>query len=41
MEADLYLKYADQWPASPKAPEAVYNAVYRQGVLVTMYDVDG
>ena len=39
MEADLYLKYAGRWPASPKAPEAVYNAVYREGVLVTMYDV--
>lgn len=40
MESGLYMKYADQWPASPKAPEAVYNAIYRQGVLVTMYHVE-
>lgn len=39
MEANLYLKYAEQWPASPRAPEAVYNAIYRTGVLVTMYQV--
>ena len=39
MEADLYLKYADRWQSSPKAAEALYNAVYRWGVLVTMYDV--
>jgi hypothetical protein len=40
MESKLYLKYADQFPESPRAPEAEYNAVYRQGVLVTMYKVD-
>ena len=40
METGLYLKYAAQFPESPKAPEAFYNAVYRQGVLVTMYQVD-
>ena len=39
MEATLYLKYAEQWKESPKAAEAVYNAVYRMGVLVTMYQV--
>ncbi len=39
MEANLYLKYASQYPESPRAPEAVYNAIYRQGVLVTMYQV--
>lgn len=38
-EANLYLKYAEQWKESPKAAEAVYNAVYRMGVLVTMYKV--
>jgi hypothetical protein len=41
MEINLYLRYASQYPESPKAPEAYYNAVYRQGVLVTMYQVDG
>jgi hypothetical protein len=40
MEAKLYLKYADQYPESPKAAEAEYNAVYRYGVLVSMYKVD-
>jgi hypothetical protein len=37
METGLYVKYAQQFPDSPKAPEALYNAVYRQGVVVTMY----
>jgi hypothetical protein len=39
METGLYVKYAQQFPDSPKAAEALYNAVYRQGVLVTMYNV--
>ncbi len=39
MEASLYQKYAQQFPESPKAAEALYNAVYRQGVTVTMYTV--
>jgi hypothetical protein len=39
METGLYAKYAQQYPDSPKAPEALYNAVYRQAVLVTMYNV--
>jgi hypothetical protein len=37
METGLYVKYAQQFPDSPKAAEALYNAVYRQGVAVTMY----
>ena len=41
METSLYLKYAEQWPDSPRAAEAVYNAIYRQGVVVSMYLVDG
>jgi len=40
MEAHLYLKYAQNWPASSKAAEATYDAVYRYGVLVSMYLVD-
>ena len=40
METGLYVRYAQQFPDSPKAPEALYNAVYRQGVLVTMYTVE-
>jgi hypothetical protein len=39
MEATLYMKYAVQFPESPKAAEAQFNAVYRMGVLVTMYKV--
>lgn len=39
MEAKLYEKYAEQYPDGPKAAEALYNAVYRQGVVVTMYAV--
>ena len=40
MESDLYLKYADRYPGGPKSAEALYDAAYRQGVLVTMYTVD-
>ena len=40
MEANLYLKYAGTYPESPRAPEAMYNAIYRTGVLVTMYQVE-
>ena len=39
METGLYQRYAQQYPDSPKAAEALYNAVYRQGVAVTMYTV--
>ncbi len=41
MEAGIYLKYVSQYGESPKAPEAFYNAISREGVLVTMYQVDG
>ena len=40
METGLYEKYAQQFPDSPKAAEALYNAAYRQGTLVTMYTVE-
>ena len=40
MEAGLYEKYADRYPDSPKAAEALYEATYREGVLVEMYLVD-
>ena len=39
MEAGLYEMYANRYPDSPKAAEALYNATYRQGVLVEMYMV--
>ncbi|HEY5055425.1 MAG TPA: hypothetical protein VII58_04650 [Acidobacteriaceae bacterium] len=37
MEAGLYEKYAERYPDSPKAAEALYEATYREGVLVEMY----
>ena len=37
MESGLYEKYAERYPDSPKAAEALYEATYRQGVLVEMY----
>jgi hypothetical protein len=40
MEAVLYEKYADRYPDSPKAAEALYEATYREGVLVSMYLVE-
>jgi hypothetical protein len=39
MEAGLYEKYADRYPDSPKAAQALYEATYREGVLVEMYAV--
>jgi hypothetical protein len=40
-ETELYEKYAQEHPQSPRAPEALYNAVYRQGALNDMYRADG
>src|SRR5579875_612884 len=40
METNLFVKYADRYPNGPKSAEALYDAVYRQGSLVTMYLVD-
>jgi outer membrane protein assembly factor BamD (BamD/ComL family) len=40
-EAELYEKYAQEHPESPRAPEALYNAVYREGVLNDMYTANG
>ena len=37
MEVVLYEKYADRYPDSPRAAEALYNATYREAVLVEMY----
>ena len=39
-ETNLYMKYADRYPGGPKSAEALYDAAYRQGVLVTMYTID-
>ena len=40
METNLYLKYADKYPNGPRSAEALYDAVFRQGSLVTMYHVE-
>ena len=40
LETNLYLKYADHYPGGPKSAEALYDAAFRQGALVSMYLVD-
>jgi hypothetical protein len=40
-EADLYIKYADEYPDGPRTAQALYEAVYRFAVLKDMYDADG
>ena len=40
METGLYVKYADHYLGGPKSAEALYEAAFRQGSLVTMYTVD-
>jgi hypothetical protein len=37
MEAQFYMKYADEHPQSPKAPEALYKAAWRYSALITIY----
>jgi outer membrane protein assembly factor BamD (BamD/ComL family) len=36
-ETEIYLKYADEHPQSPKTAEALYNAAWRQAALVPLY----
>jgi hypothetical protein len=40
-ESEIYEKYADEHPESPRTARALYEAVYRQAVLVDMYGADG
>jgi hypothetical protein len=40
-EADLYLKYANEYPDGPRTARALYEAVYRFAVLKDMYDANG
>lgn len=40
-EAELYEKYASEHPDGPRTAEALYEATYRQAVLVDMYSADG
>lgn len=39
-ESEMYEKYAQDHPESPRAAEALYNAAYRQGALTDMYSAD-
>jgi hypothetical protein len=40
LESDLYTRYADRYKGSPKAAEALYDATYRQGAIVTLYTLN-
>lgn len=39
-EAEIYLKYADEHPQSPKAAEALYKAAWRYAALIVIYQTD-
>ncbi len=39
-ESQLYVKYAEEHPDSPKAPEALYKAAWRQAAASDMYSAD-
>jgi hypothetical protein len=39
-EAELYEKYAAEHPDGPRTPKALYEAVYRNAVLVDMFNAD-
>ena len=39
-EAEIFQKYADEHPNSPKAPEALFEAVYRQAAAGDIYQAD-
>jgi hypothetical protein len=39
-EAEIYMKYVEEHPQSPKAPEALYKAAWRYAALVVIYKTD-
>jgi hypothetical protein len=39
-ESALYEKYAERNPQGPRSAEALYEAIFRQGSLVSMYEVE-
>ena len=39
-EAEMYLKYAEEHPQSPKASEALYKAAWRYSALIVIYTAD-
>jgi hypothetical protein len=40
-EAEIYEKYAAEFPDGPRTAQALYQAIYRQAVLTDMYAADG
>jgi hypothetical protein len=40
MEAQLYIKYVEDHPQSPKAPEALYKAAWRYSALIVIYKTE-
>ncbi len=40
-EAELYEKYAGEFPDGPRTAQALYQAVYRMAVLTNMYSASG
>ena len=40
-ESEIYEKYVHDHPQSPKVPEALYEAAWRQAALIHMYKDDG
>ncbi len=40
-EAELYEKYADEHPQSPRAAEALFNAAFRRAALTVLYQNEG
>lgn len=40
-EAEVYEKYANDYPDGPRTAQALYNAVYRAAVLTNMFQADG
>lgn len=39
-ETEIYEEYAKEYPQSPKAPEALYNAASRQSALIEIYKTE-
>ena len=39
-ETEYYEKYAAEYPDGPRTAQALYQAVYRQAVLVDMFNAD-
>ena len=40
MEAQLYIKYVEDHPQSPKVPEALYKAAWRYSALIVIYKTE-